>query len=69
MKYLKTGRDDPSWPAQEGQLFISVSNLDLISGTRSTGTSMDISVRGVGVGLTPTENFLMKKLRIKQRDR
>ena len=31
---------------------------------RSTGTSMDIFVRGVGVGLTHTENLLIKKLRI-----
>ena len=31
---------------------------------RSTGTSMDIFVRGVGVGLTHTENLIIKKLRI-----
>ena len=40
MKYIKTERDDPSWAAQEGQLLIAASNLDLISGMRSTGTSM-----------------------------
>ena len=34
------------------------------SGMRSTGTSVDIFVRGVGVGLTHTENVLIKKLRI-----
>ena len=50
MKYIKTERDDPSWAAQEGQLLIHAHNLDLISGRRSTGTSMDIFVRGVGVG-------------------
>ena len=64
MKYMKTERDDPSWAAQEGQLLILASNLDLISGMRSTGTSMDIFVRGVGVGLTHTENLIKKNLRI-----
>ena len=64
MIYIKTERDDPSWAAQEGQLLIPASNLDLIPGMRSTGTSMDIFVRGVGVGLTHTENLIIKKLRI-----
>ena len=64
MKYIKTERDDPSWAAQEGRLLIPDSNLDLIPGMRSTGTSMDIFVRGVGVGLTHTENLIIKKLRI-----
>ena len=45
---IKTERDDPSWAAQEGQLLIPASSLDLISGMRSTGASMDIFVRGVG---------------------
>ena len=48
MKYRKTEREDPSWAAQKGRLLIPASNLDLISGMRSTGTSMDIFVRGVG---------------------
>ena len=64
MKYIKTGRDDSSWAAQEGRLLIPASNLDLIPGMRSTRTSMDIFVRGVGVGLTHTENLIIKKLRI-----
>ena len=64
IKYMKTEREDPSWAAQEGRLLIPASNLDLIPGMRSTGTSMDIFVRGVGVGLTHTENLLIKKLRI-----
>ena len=38
MKYIKTEMNDPSWAAQEGQLLIPASNLDLISGMRSTGT-------------------------------
>ena len=48
IKYIKTEREDPSWAAHEGQLLIPTSNLDLISGMRSTGTSMDIFVRGRG---------------------
>ena len=59
-KYMKTEREDPSWAAQEGRLHIPASNLDLIPGMRSTGTSMDIFVRGVGVGLTHTEKLLIK---------
>ena len=57
MKDTKTEREDPYWAAQEGRLLIPASNLDLISGMRSTATSMDIFVRGVGVGLTHTENL------------
>ena len=68
MKYMKTEREDPSWAAQEGRLLIRASNLDLIPGMRSTGTSMDIFVRGVGVGLTHTEN-LFKKIKNSKRDR
>ena len=60
MKYRKTEREDPSWAAQDGRLLIPASNLDLIRGMRSTGTSMDIFVRGVGVGLTQTENLFKK---------
>ena len=56
-KYKKTEREDPSWAAQEGRLLIPASNFDLISGMRSTGTSMDIFVRGVGVGLSHTEKL------------
>ena len=42
MKYIKTEREDPSWAAQERQLLIPASNLDLITGVRLTWTSMDI---------------------------
>ena len=48
MKYMKTKREDLSWAAQEGRLLIPASNLDLKSSMRSTGTSMDIFVLGVG---------------------
>ena len=56
-KYIMNGKEDPSWAAQEGQLLIPASNLNLISGMRSKGTSMDIFVRGVAVGLTHTEKL------------
>ena len=63
-KNTKTERDDPSWAAQESQLLLPASNLDLISGMRSTGTSMDTFVRVVGLGLTHTEKLLTKNFRI-----
>ena len=69
MKYMKTEQEGPSWAVQEGRLLIPAFNLDLISGTQSTGTPMDIFVRGVGVGLTHTENFLIKKNKSSKRDR
>ena len=62
-KNIKEDREDPSGAAQEGQLLIPASNLNLISGMRTTGTSIDTFVRGLGVRLTQTENFLMKKLK------
>ena len=46
------------------KLLIPASILNLISGMQSTGTSMEIFVRGVGLGLTHTENLIIKKLRI-----
>ena len=64
MKYLKNDTDNPSWEAQEVQLIIHASNLNLISGMRSTGTSMDLFVPGVGKGFTHTEKLLIKKLKI-----
>ena len=69
MKYIKTERDDPSWAAQEGQVLIPACNLDLLSGMRSTGTSMDIFVRGVGVVLTHAEKLLIQKIKNSKRDR
>ena len=44
--------------------FLPASNLNLIFSVRSTGTSMDTFVRGMGVGLTHTEHLIVKKLRI-----
>ena len=57
MKTSKNDRDNPSWDAKEAQLIIHASNLNLISGMQSTGTSMDIFVWGAKtrVGLTHTK--------------
>ena len=52
MKGVENDKRGPSWAAQEGPLFIPASKFSLISGMQSTGTSMDIFVRGVEVRLT-----------------
>ena len=54
--------EDPlfSWTATDRPLKIPPDNLDPAS---STGTSINIFVRGVGVGLTHTKNLIIKKLR------
>ena len=68
MKNIKNERDDPSWAAQEGQILIPASNLDLTSSMQSTGTSMVIFIRGVGVGLTYTK-INNKKIKNSKRSR
>ena len=59
-KHKKT--EDPlfCWTAKDRPLDIPPDNSDA---TSSTGTSLNIFVRGVGVGLTHTENLMIKKLR------
>ena len=59
-KYMKT--EDPlfGWTATDSPLDIPPDNSDPAS---STGTSINIFVRGVGVGLTHTKNLMIKKLR------
>ena len=54
--------DDPlfGWTATDRPLEIPPDNLDPAS---STGTSINIFVRGVGVGLTHTKNLMIKKLK------
>ena len=58
--YMKT--EDPlfGWTATDRPLDIPQDNSDP---TTSTGTSINIFVRGVGVGLTHTENLMIKKLK------
>ena len=59
-QHMKT--EDPlfGWTAADRPLEIPPDNLDPAS---STGTSINIFVRGVGVGLTQTENLMIKKLK------
>ena len=59
-KHMKT--EDPlfGWTATYRPLEIPPDNLDPAP---STGTSINIFVRGVGVGLTHTKNLMIKKLR------
>ena len=58
-QHVKT--EDPlfGWTATDRPLEKPPDNLDPAS---STGTSINIFVRGVGVGLTHTENLMIKKL-------
>ena len=58
--YMET--EDPlfGWTATDRPLDIPQDNSDP---TTSTGTSINIFVRGVGVGLTHTENLMIKKLK------
>ena len=58
--YMKT--EDPlfGWTATDRPLDIPPDKSDP---TTSTGTSINIFVRGVGVGLTHTENLMIKKLK------
>ena len=59
-KHMKT--EDPlfGWTATDRPLEIPPDNLDPAP---STGTSINIFVRGLGVGLTHTEHLMIKKLR------
>ena len=63
IKYVIHDNTESKWVAPDGPLRVPQSNLDLLDLGRSTGTSMDIFVRGVGVGLTHTENLIIKKLK------
>ena len=59
-KHMKTESPLFDWTATDRPLDIPPDNSDPAS---STETSINIFVRGVGVGLTHTENLMIKKLR------
>ena len=59
-KHVKTKYPLFGWTATDRPLEVPPDNLDSAS---STGTSINIFVRGVGVGLTHTKNLMIKKLR------
>ena len=56
IKYISHDKTESNWVAPDGPLRVPECNLDLLNFGRSTGTSMDIFVRGVGVGLTEAKN-------------
>ena len=60
MKHVKTGNPLFGWTATDRPLEIPPDNLNP---TPSTGTSINIFVRRVGVGLTHTKNLMIKKFR------
>ena len=64
IKFISHDYTETSWVAPDGPLHVPESNLDLLDFGRSTGTSMDIFVRGMGVGLTHTKNLMTKKLNL-----
>ena len=57
---MKTKDPLSGWTATDRPLEVPPDSLDSAS---STGTSINIFVRGVGVGLTHTKNLMIKKLR------
>ena len=63
VKYISHDNTESNWVAPDGALRVPQSNLDLLDFGRSTGTSMDIFVRGVWVGLTHTKNLIIKKMK------
>ena len=69
IKYVSHDKTESIWVAPDGPLRVPQSNLDLLDFGRSTGTSMDIFVRGVGVGLTHTANLIIKKLKSARKTR
>ena len=64
IKNVSHDNTESSWVAPDGPLRVPESNHDLLDFGQSTGTSMDIFVRGVGVGLTHTKNLIITKLKL-----
>ena len=60
IKYISHDNTESNWVTPDGPQRVPQSNLDLLDFGRSTGTSMDFSVRGLGVGITHTENLIIK---------
>ena len=59
-QHVKTKNPLFGWKATDRPLDVPPDNLNA---TSSTGTSINIFVRGMGVGLTHTEKLMIKKLR------
>ena len=73
IKYVSHDNAESNWVAPEGPLRVMMSlqmarilarpNFYLLDFGQSTGTSMDVFIRGEGVVLTHTENLIIKKLK------
>ena len=63
IKHVSHDNTESNWVARDGPLRVPECNLVLLDFGQSTGTSIDIFVRGVGVGPNHTENFIIKKLK------
>ena len=63
IKYISHDNTESTWVAPDGSLRVPESNLDLLNFGQSAGTLMDIVVRGVGFGLTHTENLMVENLK------
>ena len=61
--YISHDNTESNRVAPDGPLRIPASNLGLLDSGRPTETSIDIFVRGVGVGLNHTKNIMIKKLK------
>ena len=48
IRHVSHDNTESNWVAPDGPLHVPQSNLDLLDFGRSTGTSMDIFIRGVG---------------------
>ena len=64
IKYVSHDNTESNWVAPDGPLRVPQSNLDLLDFRQSTGTSMEIFLRGVGVGLIHTEKLIIKKSKL-----
>ena len=63
IKYVSHDNTESNWVAPDCPLRVPQSNIDLLDFGRSTWTSMDFFVRGVGVRLTHTKNLIIKQLK------
>ena len=63
IKYISHDNNESKWVNPDNPLPVPEFNLALLDSARPTGTSMVIFVRAVGVGLTHTENRMIKKVK------
>ena len=64
MEYISHDNSESNWIGVDGTLCVTESNRDLLNPGRSTMTSMDNFLRGVGLRLAHTENLMIKKIKL-----